>query len=150
MMKRVAKSSLCICTALFLSLAACATHEQTGALTGAGVGAATGSALTRGSVVGTLLGAFIGAAVGAEIGRQMDEADRRHAAYALEHNPTNQPARWVNPDTGYEYTFTPTRTYQGGQGPCREFVMNALIGGQPEQVYGTACRQPDGSWQILQ
>jgi surface antigen len=24
-----------------------------------------------------------------------------------------------------------------------------MIGGRAEQVYGTACRQPDGSWQLV-
>lgn len=32
--------------------------------------------------------------------------------------------------------------------PCREYYMTANIGGKKEQVYGTACRQADGSWKI--
>jgi surface antigen len=27
--------------------------------------------------------------------------------------------------------------------------MLADIGGRPEQVYGTACRAPDGNWEVL-
>lgn len=69
---------------------------------------------------------------------------------ALEYNPTNQGSTWVNPDTGGSGTVTPVRTFAGGQGePCREFQQTIVIGGREEQGYGTACRQPDGSWQIV-
>ena len=33
---------------------------------------------------------------------------------------------------------------------CREYQSTATIGGQSQQTYGMACRQPDGSWQIVQ
>lgn len=32
---------------------------------------------------------------------------------------------------------------------CREFTKEVLIGGQVQQSYGTACMQPDGSWQVV-
>lgn len=32
---------------------------------------------------------------------------------------------------------------------CREFTKEVLIGGQMQQSYGTACLQPDGSWQVM-
>lgn len=32
---------------------------------------------------------------------------------------------------------------------CREFLQTVTIGGRSEQAYGTACRQPDGSWEIV-
>jgi surface antigen len=44
----------------------------------------------------------------------------------------------------------PTRTYASAQGPCREYTMDAVVGGRPENVYGTACRQADGSWRVQQ
>ena len=70
--------------------------------------------------------------------------------YALENNPSDQAADWVNPDTGRAGTVVPTRTFTGAAGqPCREFVTTITIGGQDQQGYGTACRQPDGSWQVV-
>jgi hypothetical protein len=33
---------------------------------------------------------------------------------------------------------------------CREYQATQTIGGQPQNVVGTACRQPDGSWRIVQ
>ncbi len=34
-------------------------------------------------------------------------------------------------------------------GPCREYHTKARIGGRLQQIYGRACRQPDGSWKFL-
>jgi hypothetical protein len=33
---------------------------------------------------------------------------------------------------------------------CREFQQTVTVGGKTEQAYGTACRQPDGAWEIVQ
>ncbi|HWK44740.1 MAG TPA: hypothetical protein VNT30_08455 [Stellaceae bacterium] len=33
---------------------------------------------------------------------------------------------------------------------CREYQSTQVINGQPQNVVGTACRQPDGSWRIVQ
>ena len=32
---------------------------------------------------------------------------------------------------------------------CREYQATTRIGGRLQQSYGTACMQPDGSWQII-
>ena len=32
---------------------------------------------------------------------------------------------------------------------CREFQQAVTIGGKSQQAYGTACRQPDGSWEVV-
>ncbi|MFU8857727.1 MAG: RT0821/Lpp0805 family surface protein [Deferrisomatales bacterium] len=70
--------------------------------------------------------------------------------YALEYNPTRQAAEWVNPDTGRSGGVVPMATYEDVRGrPCREFVTTIFIGGREEQGYGTACRQPDGTWEIV-
>ena len=129
----------------------CATKQQTGAVAGAGAGGLAGAAVTEGHPAGVLLGALLGAAVGSEIGRQMDEYDRERAALILEQNQTYETAQWRNPDTGYAYRMTPVRTYEepGYAGPCREFRMESLVGDRWQEVYGTACRQPDGSWRIV-
>jgi len=56
---------------------------------------------------------------------------------------------WTNPDNGHAGTVTPTRTYQTAGGTyCREYQQTVTIGGKDERSYGTACRQPDGSWKI--
>jgi hypothetical protein len=32
---------------------------------------------------------------------------------------------------------------------CREYQGTATIDGRPQQTYGTACLQPDGTWRIV-
>jgi len=103
-----------------------------------------GSARTTAIIAGTILGAFIGVS----IGKSMDDTDRLKTAQSLETVRTGTTTSWQNPDTGHQYAVTPTRTFEDASGPCREYTMEALIGGQKEEVYGTACRQPDGSWKI--
>lgn len=69
------------------------------------------------------------------------------AQHSLEYTRTDESTGWINPDTGSEGTFTPVATHEGQDGQvCREYSIDAIIGGRPEQVYGIACRQPDGSW----
>ena len=125
------------------------TKEDVGTLVGAGTGAYAGSQIGNGTgqlaaiAIGTLLGGY----VGGRIGENMDELDRRRASDALETSPTGTPVAWQNPDSGVDYTMTPTRTYESTSGPCRDYTTEAVIEGRPEVVHGTACRQSDGSWQ---
>ncbi|WP_282604173.1 hypothetical protein [Pelagibius sp. Alg239-R121] len=35
-------------------------------------------------------------------------------------------------------------------GPCREYTTTARVGGRLQQIYGHACRQPDGAWKFVQ
>jgi surface antigen len=130
----------------------CATKQEAGMLTGAAVGAAVGSTVGHGSGrnFAIFLGSIVGANIGATVGQYMDEQDRLRTAAILESNRTDQSSSWQNPDTGYQYTVTPTKTVETAEGPCREFTIDtAKVGGKTEQVYGTACRQPDGSWKIV-
>jgi surface antigen len=126
------------------------TQQDQGVLIGAIAGGLLGNTLGHGGgrAVATMVGAAAGAMIGGNIGRHMDEQDQMRASLALENVRTGVPAHWVNPDTGYEYSMTPTSTYESASGPCREYTMDATIGGKTEQVYGTACRQADGSWEI--
>jgi surface antigen len=32
---------------------------------------------------------------------------------------------------------------------CREFTQRIVVDGEEVAAYGTACRQPDGSWKIV-
>ena len=32
---------------------------------------------------------------------------------------------------------------------CREFQQSVTIAGRQEEVYGAACKQPDGAWQVV-
>jgi len=69
---------------------------------------------------------------------------------ALEYNRSGTATSWRNPDTDHSGATVPVRTFQTADGVyCREFQQNIIIDNQQQRGYGTACRQPDGSWQIV-
>ncbi len=145
--------------AVALVLGACEGAGQKqlgGTLVGAAAGGLLGAQVGGGKgqlaavAVGTLLGAFIGS----EVGKSLDKADQLHAQQAaqqsLESAPIGQTITWQNPDSGNSGTVTPTNTYQTAQGQyCREYQTTVTVGGKTEEAYGNACRQPDGSWKIV-
>ncbi len=94
-----------------------------------------------------LFSGLIGAIIGGGLGGSMDRNDQFRVNQALETSPTGAPIVWRNAETGGAYTVTPTKTYQvANNSYCREFTTWGFIGGYEEKIYGTACRQPDGSW----
>jgi surface antigen len=123
--------------------AGCATKRETGAAVGA-VGGGTVGGLIGGST-GALIGVALGGLAGYGVGRAMEEEDRKQVAYALERN---QSTSWTNPQTGYHYQVEPTRTVMQDGHQCRQFRVLGEVDGKPEEVYGTACRQPDGAWEV--
>jgi surface antigen len=126
-------------------------NEQAGMIIGGALGGILGSQVGKGSgqTAAIIVGTLAGAAIGGNVGRSMDDTDRLKTAQTLETVRTGVPSAWQNPDSGNQYTVVPTKTYDTAQGPCREYTIDALIGGRVEKVYGTACRQPDGSWRVM-
>lgn len=140
-------------------VAGCSHHagpkEGTGTLIGATAGAILGSNVGKGkgNIAAIAIGTLAGALFGQEIGRSLDRADRiamgQNAQYSLEHTRSHETTHWNNPDSGNSGSMTPSRTYQTSSGQyCREYRQVVYIGGQEQDAYGTACRQPDGSWEI--
>jgi surface antigen len=124
-----------------------------GAAGGATVGgliaaaASANPAAIAASVVGGLL-------VGGLVGNLLDERDKKlqaEAAHrALETAPSGQSVGWKNPDSGHSGMVTPTKTYQNASGAyCRDYQATVEIEGKQEKATGRACRQPNGTWQIV-
>lgn len=140
--------------ALMVSLPGCAADqrqkEQAGMVIGGILGGVLGTQVGQGHGrdIAIIAGVLAGAAIGGSVGRTMDDVDRMKTAQTLEGVRTGVSSTWKNPDTGVQYAVTPTRTYDTASGPCREFTTEAIVGGKREKVYGTACRQPDGSWKV--
>jgi len=68
----------------------------------------------------------------------------------LETSKSGTAVAWRNPDTGNRGTVTPKPAFKNNNGRyCREFQQTVTIGGRTAEAYGTACRQPDGSWKIV-
>jgi surface antigen len=134
-------------------IAGCETtsHAQQGEVIGGVLGGVLGAQVGegRGKTAAIILGTLAGSMIGRHIGESMDDSDRMYTAQTLNDAKTGQSTTWVNPDNGNEYTVTPTRTFEQTEGPCREFRLDANVGGQNDQeVYGTACLQADGSWLV--
>ena len=130
--------------------------EQMGTSFGALGGAIIGSTIGKGSgnLAAVGLGAIFGAAIGNSIGSSMDKQDQSYynqsTMESLEYAKTGQSTTWINPDSGNKGKTTISKTYQNRNGRyCREFQQTITVGGTQQQGYGTACRQPDGDWEIV-
>jgi surface antigen len=149
-----------IATSLMLPwLASCAQDagdkQILGTMIGAAGGGLAGAQIGGGSgkLAATAAGVLLGAMVGSEVGKSLDRADRLYRNQtrqrALETNRTGVKSNWVNPDSGNSGTITPQPAIENASGGyCREFQETVTIGGEQETAYGTACRQPDGTWKI--
>jgi surface antigen len=126
-------------------------RDVLGALLGAAAGAGVGSTIGKGDgrTAAIIGGAILGSLVGGSIGRSMDEVDQHCIGQALEHAPDGRTIVWNNPQSQAQYQIVPTSTVQAADGRyCREYTTTAVVAGKTQQVYGRACRQPDGSWEI--
>lgn len=152
--------SIAACAILALGLAGCSSDagpkERGGAVVGGVVGGLAGSTIGSGSgrLVAVGVGAILGSIIGSEVGKSLDRADRAYmhetTQHTLESRRSGETSEWVNPDNGHRGSVTPEPAYRASDGRyCREFQQTVTIDGRTERAYGTACRQPDGSWQIV-
>lgn len=150
-MKKIA--TLILCFVASFSMIGCSnmSKQDVGTLSGAVAGGLLGSTIGGGSgkLVAVGLGTMAGAFLGGEIGKSMDDVDRMKMQRALESNAVGQPAYWQNANSGTNYKVTPTKNVTvHGNKYCREYRSTAVVAGKTQEVYGTACRQPDGSWKV--
>ena len=130
------------------------TKEQGGTVLGALGGAAAGAALGDGNWWAIGAGALVGGVVGNRVGNYLDERDQQQAYstanYALDNNQDGQTATWSNPQNQTGGYTTPTDTYQTASGAtCRTYQTGVQANGQSQSGTGTACRQPDGTWKLM-
>jgi surface antigen len=123
---------------------------------GAGGAAAGGllGATLGGSPEAIAAGVILGGLVGGAIGDRLDAADRQYATraahQAFEYEQAGTSTTWRNPDSGHYGSITPVRTYQSAEGTyCREYQQTITVDGERQQGYGTACRESEGRWRIV-
>ena len=145
-----------------VALAACEGAQQRpgetiGTLLGAGLGALVGSQIGagKGNTVAVAVGVLAGAYLGGKAGKSLDEADRNAVEEmtqdSLENNPSGVPSTWDNPDKDVSAKVTPTETYVADSGvDCRDFEQTVMIEGKADTVNGTACRNGDGRWELVE
>ena len=151
-------SRIAIVVMTVLALGACTQgreKEEMGTILGGVGGAVAGAQFGSGTgrLAATAAGTLIGAFLGREVGKSLDKADMAAAQQAQNkaHTaPIGEKISWSNPESGHSGTVTPTRQGADSAGnQCREYQSTVTIGGKTEQAYGTACRQPDGSWKVV-
>ena len=130
--------------------------EEAGALIGAGLGGLAGSFIGDGGgqLVAVGVGTMLGAILGSEVGKSLDRADKLALAHAqheaLENGKSGSTTTWVNPDSGNSGEIVPQPAYKQADGTyCREFQQTIIVGAEMQSAYGTACREPDGTWRLI-
>jgi surface antigen len=128
------------------------TEAQTGAVAGAAAGGLLAAAV--GASTGWVIASVVlGGVAGGLIADYFTDDDKEMAGAAthdsLENKPDGQASVWQNPNSGNSGSATPNETYYQADGtPCRNFTQSVTAGGQTRSNVGTACRAPDGTWQI--
>ncbi len=138
-----------IITAMLLSSCNKAELGSTiGGLSGAAIGGQLGDRKHRGR--NAILGAFAGTLIGYIVGNEMDKYDKQRLNQTFETSQSYKKVKWVNPDTHNNYEVTPEPAYSGRNGnPCRDAYIEAVIDGEYKQVKTTACRNNNGTWEII-
>jgi len=127
-------------------------RDVIGMLMGAAAGGYVGSNIGDGSgrLAAVGVGVLLGGLLGQEFGDSLNRTDPGCMGRFMETTPDYQTVQWQNPDTGSRYNLMPSETYQDESGKyCREYQSEATVNGQVQQTYGTACRQPDGQWKLV-
>jgi surface antigen len=80
-----------------------------------------------------------------------DEQQRAHerALYRATTSPLGQTLVWSEGEVNGSVTPVWEGPSDSGQ-YCREYQHEITVGDRTEVAYGTACRQADGSWEIVQ
>ncbi|MCB1651007.1 MAG: glycine zipper 2TM domain-containing protein [Alphaproteobacteria bacterium] len=131
------------------------TKQTVGTATGALLGGILGSQVGagEGQLWATGAGALVGALLGSEIGKSLDKADLAYANRAnveARDAPIGETVSWSNPESGHYGTVTPVRDGTSSYGRyCREYQQTIYVDGQQQTAYGTACKNDDGTWQIV-
>ena len=146
-------TDLALTAAFLLALGACATGEadpQTAP--GANSGVVAGSELQSGGPAPEL-GPLEGTLLGADVGRSLGEDDRKRALQAeyeaLEYGRPGTPVTWSGRRSTNYGEIVVGSTYEVNRLECREFTHTIYIGGRARVAKGTACRQPDSTWRVL-
>lgn len=143
------------------------------ALAGASCTGGSGSQQAGPAVDGAILGNLLGRQAGSETdgiwssgtgavlegiaesdaGTAMSRDDEiymtRTTQAALEHTKSGQSSTWLNPNTGNTGSVTPVKTFQRDDDTyCRTIEQTLTTNDGTARARGTACRQPNGTWQI--
>jgi len=141
-----------------LTLAGCANPPGTGPGPGEAigtVGGAVGGALLgnmvgggAGRVAATIAGGLLGGFLGNQVGSALDQ-NAQQQAYAAQVGAvqTGRHTTWHSGSYNGYVEAGPMMT--DSRGTCRPYTHTIYINGQPRRGQGIACRNPNGTWEIV-
>lgn len=123
-----------------------------GAILGGAIGGVIGAQIGDGASrrIAVLVGAAAGTLIGSHIGRQMDEADRACVGEALEKAGDNRTVAWASGDGSTTYRVKPLARNPDTDPACRMFELQASTVAESSTSKAQACRDPDGSWRVIE
>ena len=128
--------------------------DPAGVIVGALIGGLLGHTASGGRTGATVAGVVVGGALGAALTSNLDCEDRSYA-YKTYYDGFNagrayRNYSWRNPSNNHRGTFRVGRYYNDPDGfRCATFSQTAYIGSQRHRANGRACRQPDGTWAVV-
>ncbi len=130
--------------------------DPAGVIIGAVLGGLLGNAAgnRNNSGMTTVAGVFAGGALGAMLTSNLDCDDRSYAyrTYADGFNAGREKVtyRWNNPNNDRRGELYVDDYYDDPDGfRCATYTQKIYIGGRPKEGTGRACRQPDGTWAMV-
>ena len=128
--------------------------DPAGAIVGGLIGGLLGNAAGHGGTGATLAGVIFGGAVGAALTSNMDCEDRSYAYRTyydgFNSGRANRSYAWRNPQNDHHGDFRVRSYYNDPYGfRCANFTQVTYIRGRSYDASGRACRQPDGTWAVV-
>jgi surface antigen len=95
-----------------------------------------------------------GGIIGGEFGSALSTKDRQTALNAeyksLEYGKANEAVDWIGDGGVVSGTVKAAQPYRVGSQDCRQYSHEISLSGTSKSVRGTACRNNDGSWSLLE
>ena len=88
--------------------------------------------------------------IGSNIGHFIDQQDRIRILQSLKTGNASNPSIWKSARSGIAYTVTPNGMVESRQKACRDFTLKTALGSFQKVFSGTACRQDNGKWVVLE
>ncbi|MGN6303786.1 MAG: hypothetical protein ACTHNH_03150 [Mesorhizobium sp.] len=138
---------LVLVSGLLAGIAGCST---TGSNQGSGVFAANAAG---GKVSSSVIAAMGGGLVNGSIGTGLSAGEKRNALEAeykaLEYTASGQAVNWKGDQASHYGEVVAAQPYRVGSQDCRQYAQTVHAGGGGVTARGTACRNADGSWSLL-
>lgn len=130
--------------------------DPAGVIVGGLIGGLIGNALGSGGgrTGATIAGVVVGGAIGGALTSNMDCEDRSYAYKSyydgFNSDRPNSDYEWRNDHNGHYGRFHVESYYADPDGfRCANYRQTVTIEGQTRETRGRACRQPDGTWAIV-